>query len=155
MIFENSWCKRLDIPGHYLLYLSLKKESGIPPTLVSSSTSNVLHKCCCIQYDTGWRPYTCNLKNSYEFSTREIGWTMQARVTIFCYFVKFLEKYDSSVLNVIFQQKLPFFCKSKKIDIREPLQQSTIWITQQFVWVNFLHLITKESSTATHPKDFL
>jgi hypothetical protein len=23
---------RLDISGHYLLYLSLKKESGIPPT---------------------------------------------------------------------------------------------------------------------------
>jgi hypothetical protein len=67
--------------------------------------------------------------------------------------VKFLEKYDSSLLNVIFQQKLPFFCKRKKFDIKEPLQQSTIWITQQFVWVNFLHLITKESSIAIHPKE--
>ncbi len=75
-------------------------------------------------------------------------------VTIFCYFVNFLEKYDSSVLNVIFQQKFLFFCKRKKFDIKELLQQSTIWVTQQFVWVNFLHLITKESSIATHPKDF-
>jgi hypothetical protein len=68
--------------------------------------------------------------------------------------VNFLEKYDSSVLNVIFQQKFLFFCKRKKFDIKELLQQSTIWVTQQFVWVNFLHLITKESSIATHPKDF-
>jgi hypothetical protein len=50
--------------------------------------------------------------------------------------------------------KTSFLLQKKNIDIKEPLQQSTIWITQQFVWVNFLQMITKESSIGTNPKDF-
>ncbi len=120
LIFENSWCKAWYIRSLPALSF-FEKESGIPPTLVSSSRSNVLHKCCCIQYDTGWRPYTCNLKNSLEFSTREIGWTMEARDFVcdnFLLLCEFFGKIWFFSVKCDFSAKTSFLLQKKKIDMK-------------------------------------